>query len=241
MADRGLGFAERRPPPPPGYETPEQFAARKRREADQRDRAEWERRQRLQRQRDQDPYGDVTMDSQGRPQWRYGAPHVGPKVVDDTMRTLGNVPGPHRPLTDRYEDIRQMTMGGGGTPEPPSPGGARRPSMTPDQRRHAADGRQRVRDKLENSPEELERRRREIQQNWQRDREAMARGRAPATTKQARIRDAIASRNGLVSRLQKLRTEYNNATPQRRERIMEEIEMLGKQIDDVDRFLRGPQ
>jgi len=225
----------------PGFETPEQFAARKRREVEQQERDRRMREERLRRERQRDPYGDVTMDSQGRPQWRYGSPHVGPRIMDETLQALGNVPGPHRPLTDRYDDIRQMTMGGGSPPMPPA-GGGRKVKTTQPQRDRATRDRERVREKLKgDSAEQLAERKRVIQEQWQADRQKMAKGLSPSTTKQRRIQEALNARNTAVSRLLKLRSEWDRATPQRRQKILEEIDGLGKHVDEIDRFLRGPK
>ena len=71
------------------------------------------------------------MGPDGRPQWPYNRPHVGPRVTGEVIRTLDNVPGVSRITSPA---IMVGDAAGGGTPPGPPVGarpGARRAPRPP--------------------------------------------------------------------------------------------------------------
>lgn len=103
-------------------ETWQEFKARKKREAVERDRQQFERERRDRADRAKDPYQDVTPDAQGNPQWRHGRPRVGARIADETIRTLDKIPGPHQRITGPAVAAADSFNGGA----PPTGGPPRR-------------------------------------------------------------------------------------------------------------------
>ncbi len=204
------------------FEDPYERSRRLQAEEQKRYQQEQARRGASQDQRNEDPFGDVTMDSQGNPQWRYGAPHVGPRVIDETLRGLDDVPGPQRMITGPYRDYRDQQMGNSGIAPPAVVGGPRRlrgggPGLVPKQqpgpgRPANPDGSQ-----LKNP------------------------NRAPGAVPKPKIsanHPALIERSRLHRELLDLRKAYDSAPSKQKERILEEIRSKGNKIADIDTWLK---
>lgn len=234
----GLGFADRGGQPArgdrPGYETPEQFRARKRREALAQERAR-RAREDAERRRDPDPYDEVTTTDGDprRPRWRRSYPGVAPRVFDETVRTLDRVPGPHRAITGPYQGASNVAQGRMPDRMPGSRGG---PSGSA---QGVMSEEERLRKKLERRKAEYEREKRKLQDNpearkkyndYQREYQRKWRARQ-AAEKDRKRREAYAKGQGEKWR-------YNKGTADRQP-TKEQEEALWRRAQENERRAQG--
>jgi hypothetical protein len=117
----GLGFSSSAP-----YNQDEEVRRfQEEQRAKERERIRREQEAQQQRRRGYRP-DDPQMGPDGRPQWPYNRPHVGPRVTGEVIRVLDNVPGVNR-ITGPAITVGTAASGGPPPGEPPLPGPMRRP------------------------------------------------------------------------------------------------------------------